>query len=182
MKKHLALSIILALSTSAFAAERVNLADKSGHTLSIGFSKLTGDLADISDDYAFSFGYDYTTSNGVIFGGFYTPELLSVAGTIIGLPESRLELDASVLGLYSGYQFDNNVRLTAGLSFTRAEENITLGNVLGNISSTADETKTGFMLGIDYLWQHILIGSRVTTHDVAGLDGTTISINAGYKF
>ena len=175
MKKTIALSIALALSTSAFASETTQT-DKSGHTIYVGISKLSGDISDISDDSAFSFGYDYTTKKGVIIGGYYMPELLSASASYMG---AGAALDSSVLGLYSGYQFDNNVRLTAGLSFTYTEAAIAT-NVL---SASDDEIKTGIMVGVDYLFkENFLIGTRLSTHDIGGLDGTTIGINAGYKF
>ncbi len=175
MKKTIALSIALALSTSAFASETTQT-DKSGHTIHVGISKLSGDISDISDDSAFSFGYDYTTKKGVIIGGYYMPELLSASASYMGVGAA---LDSSVLGIYSGYQFDNNVRLTAGLSFTYTEAAIAT-NVL---SASDDETNAGIMVGVDYLFkENFLIGTRLSTHDVGGLDGTTIGINAGYKF
>jgi hypothetical protein len=176
MKKILALSITLALSTSAFASENISQSDKSGHTISIGFSKLSGDISEISDDTALSFGYDYTTKKGVIIGGYYMPELLSASASYMGIGAT---LESSVLGIYSGYQFDNNIRLTAGLSFTYTEAAIATG-----FSSASDnETSAGLMVGVDYLFkENFLIGSRLSTHDISGVDGTTIGINAGYKF
>ncbi len=176
MKKTLALSIALALSTSVFASDNITQSDKSGHVVSIGFSKISGDMSDISDDIAFSFGYDYTTKAGVIIGGYYMPELFSKSASYMGI---RAELESTVLGIYSGYQFDNNIRLTAGLSFTSSEAKLATSYA----SVSDDETNTGLMVGIDYLFtENFLIGSRLATHDVGGFDGTTIGINAGYKF
>lgn len=177
MKKTIALSITLALltSTSAFASEMTH-ADKSGHTIHLGISKLSGDISDISDDSALSFGYDYTTKTGVIIGGYYMPELLSASASYMGVGAA---IESSVLGIYSGYQFDNNIRLTAGLSFTYTEAAI--ATHFGSASD--DETKIGIMVGIDYLFkENFLLGTRLSTHDVGGIDGTTIGINVGYKF
>ncbi|GHW31970.1 hypothetical protein VCSRO161_3638 [Vibrio cholerae] len=175
MKKTIALSIALALSTSAFASEMTH-ADKSGHTIHIGISKLSGDLSDISDDSVFSLGYDYTTKTGAIIGGYYMPELLSVSASYMGV---GVALESSVLGIYSGYQFDNNIRLTAGLSFTYSEAAIATAYE----SAYDDETNVGIMVGVDYLFnEKFLLGTRLSTHDVGGVDGTTIGLNAGYKF
>ncbi|GIC17798.1 hypothetical protein VCSRO145_3650 [Vibrio cholerae] len=39
------------------------------------------------------------------------------------------------------------------------------------------------MVGVDYLFnEKFLLGTRLSTHDVGGVDGTTIGLNAGYKF
>ncbi|GHY43111.1 hypothetical protein VCSRO118_3684 [Vibrio cholerae] len=88
-------------------------------------------------------------------------------------------LESSVLGIYSGYQFDNNIRLTAGLSFTYSEAAIATAYE----SAYDDETNVGIMVGVDYLFnEKFLLGTRLSTHDVGGVDGTTIGLNAGYKF
>ncbi|MGL5290521.1 MAG: outer membrane beta-barrel protein [Vibrionaceae bacterium] len=197
MKKVLALALPLFISTQALAYEDVTPRDKSGHTFHVGVSKLTGDLSDAiagyydhgevlfdkHDDAIFNFGYDYTTKFGVIFGGYYMPQLMSVSFADL------LWIESQVLGFYSGYQFDNNIRLTAGLSFTYTEAD------LPSLSSDS-ETNVGFMVGLEYLAANkFLIGARVTTHEVAtihydnmanaaygNVTGTTIGINIGYKF
>lgn len=172
----LSIGLALALSTSAFASENINQSDKTGHTISIGLSKLSGDISDISDDSVFSFGYDYTTKTGVIIGGYYMPELLSASASYIGMSAA---LESSVIGIYSGYQFDNNIRMTVGLSFTYTSATIATSYA----SASDDDINAGLMIGIDYLLkENFLIGSRLSTHDVGGVDGTTIGINAGYKF
>ncbi|NLS14146.1 porin family protein [Vibrio sp. SM6] len=175
MKKTLALSVLLALSTSAIASESTTQ-DKSGHTLSIGMSKVSGDISNISDDTVFSVSYDYTTNQGVIIGGYFMPELVSSSMSYMDV---NLSLDTSVLGMYLGYQFDNNIRLTSGLSFTTVEAKLS-----DNYASVSDEeTNTGFMFGIDYLFsEKVLIGTRFVTHDVAGVEGSSMGISAGYKF
>lgn len=174
--KVLPLFSILLLSSSVLAMDETEKTDKSGHTIHVGFSKLSGDLSDVADDSSFSFGYDYTTKNGVIFGGYYVPELLSVSASYAGIGAA---VESSVLGAYSGYQFDNDFRLTAGLSFTHSEAAIATYYT----SASDDETNIGLMLGGDYLInKKILIGGRLSTHDVGGVDGVSFGLNAGYKF
>ncbi|MGL5334606.1 MAG: outer membrane beta-barrel protein [Enterovibrio sp.] len=172
MKKVLALALPLVMSTLTFANEGVIPQGKRGHTVHVGLSVQQGELSDISGDTVFSFGYDYTTSSGLIFGGFYMPELLSESYAYKWYP---LSLTSSVFGTYAGYQFDNNLRLTGGLSFTYTELDF-------NRETTA-ETNVGFTIGLDYLvTEKFLIGSRLNTHDVDSFTGTTIGINVGYKF
>ncbi|MGL4734221.1 MAG: outer membrane beta-barrel protein [Enterovibrio sp.] len=175
MKKILALAIALGMSTSVLASgEEIIQRDKSGHTFHVGVSKLQGDAADAvsilfgSDDAVFSLGYDYTTKVGVIFGGYYMPSLLSKYSSLL-----ILGIDAQALGFYSGYQFDNNLRLTGGLSFTNYD--------VGGFVSYSD-TSLGVTVGLDYLVaEKFLIGARASTHDIDGFDGTTVGINLGYK-
>ncbi|MGL5336665.1 MAG: outer membrane beta-barrel protein [Enterovibrio sp.] len=194
IKKVLVLTLPLILSGQALA-NKYDMQDtksKAGHTFHVGVSKLTGDLSDAiadskvlfdkHDDAIFSLGYDYTTKAGVIFGGYYMPELLSVVASLpVTAPvvgNAPVEIKSQVLGFYSGYQFDNNLRLTGGLSFTYTE-----GDRHFTEYTTSDsETNLGFMLGLDYLIaDNFLVGARVTSHKVGENSGITTGINLGYK-
>lgn len=169
-------SILLFLSSSVVAMDNMNQYDKSGHTIYVGISKMSGDLSRIGDDTAFSFGYDYTTKNGIIIGGYYTPKLLSASSSYSGISST---LDSKVLGVYSGYQFNNNFRFTTGFSFTDTKATI----ATSSLSASDSENNVGFMLGADYLFNNqLIVGARISTHDVGSVNGTTIGINVGYKF
>lgn len=171
----LLLTSLFLFSTAAVAMDSVVQRDKSGHTVHVGISTMRGDLSNVAENSLFSFGYDYTTKDGAIFGGYYLPELLSKSTYVFGLGAS---IESNVLGLYSGYQFDNNFRLTGGLSFTYSQA-IFSSNYASVIS---DETNISFLVGADYLFEQFLVGARISSHDVAGIDGTTFGINIGYKF
>ncbi|MGL5290403.1 MAG: outer membrane beta-barrel protein [Vibrionaceae bacterium] len=189
MKKVLALALPLVISAPLFANEGVMPKDKSGHTAHVSISILKGDLSDkwatqdqvTRDEYSdvrFSVGYDYTTKDGVIIGGYYMPMLISKSAT--NRFDTQSSMTADVLGFYSGYQFDNNIRVTGGLSFTHAE-----GYVIAEENNVilGSQTNMGFMIGLDYLVEeNFLIGSRLSSHDIYDLQGTAIGFHIGYKF
>ncbi|MGL4827228.1 MAG: hypothetical protein ACRC24_07140 [Vibrionaceae bacterium] len=194
MKKILALAIALGMSTSVLASEEeIIQKDKSGHAFYVGVSRLQGDLADavsagagsdISKDAVYSFGYDYTTSSGIIWGGYYTPKLLSESSNNSdALASYGDSLKAQVLGFYSGYQFDNNIRLTAGVSFNNFKYEGYRYDAVGNYEESERKTNIGITLGLDYLVvEKFLIGARLNTHEYRHLEATTIGFNVGYKF
>ncbi|MGL5335777.1 MAG: hypothetical protein ACRC9R_06480 [Enterovibrio sp.] len=207
MKKVLALALPLILSAQVLANEGVMTKDKSGHTVHIGISKLSGDISSAladssgnlifneSDNTIYSFGYDYTTKSGVIFGGYYIPELRSESrAEAYSAPVTAVlwgaSLESKVLGLYSGYQFDNNLRFTAGLSATRSETSgykYMTAFPLSSYQHKQQKTKIGFMLGLDYLVaEKFLVGARISTHEIEfdgiNSDGAIIGVNLGYKF
>lgn len=171
----LLLPSLLLFSTAAVAMDSVVQSDKSGHTVHVGISTMRGDLSNVAENGLFSFGYDYTTKDGVIFGGYYMPELLSKSASIFGMGAT---IESTVLGLYSGYQFDNNFRFTGGLNFTYSQA------IFSSRYATVftDETNMSFLVGADYLFKQFLVGARISSHDVSGIDGTTFGINIGYKF
>ncbi|ROV59086.1 hypothetical protein EGH82_15265 [Vibrio ponticus] len=149
--------------------------DKSGHTIQVGFAELFGDLSEGNEGILFSLGYDYTNRNGIILGGYYKPELISGSGSYAGV---GISLESDVLGFYSGYQINDNFRLTGGFSLTFAE--IVMSTAYGFVSDS--ETNVGLNLGFDFLVNNLVVGSRLDTHDIYGVEGTTVTFNLGFKF
>ncbi|MGL5251437.1 MAG: outer membrane beta-barrel protein [Enterovibrio sp.] len=195
MKKILALAVALGMSASALASEEeIMQRDKSGHTFHVGVSRLQGDLADaakeafgsdVSKDALFSVGYDYTTKRGIILGAYYMPRMLSESMDVTNGSLSMGDtIKSQVIGLYTGYQFDNNIRLTGGAAFTYTKEDYyEIDSVLGGYEETTKETVVGLMLGLDYLIaEKLLIGARVSAHEYDNLSATLVGINLGYKF
>lgn len=169
------------LSTSAIAMDlseqpsEMMVNTKNKHNLYIGTSKISGHISNLSDNSAFSFGYDYTLDNNVIIGAYYMPELVSRSVSFAGV---RTEIESRDFGIYSGYHFDNNFRLTAGLNFTNSKSSINSRT----LAISDDNSEVGFNFGIDYQINHFLIGGRFATHDVGGFDGNTITLNIGVSF
>lgn len=174
-KKLTLLCSALLFSTSALATQ---IKTHNPHTIYVGYGQLTGDLSQI-EKTNISFGYDYTNQNRVIFGAYYIPNLISESETafVPGFGELTLTLVSSTLGLYSGYQFDNHIRFTYGLSMTNSDATIS-----GSYYLNESESNIGINFGLDYAIDKFMLGGRLTTHDVGDVTGSTFAINAGFKF
>lgn len=171
----LVMSALFLTSGPALAMNLADPMDKSGHSVYVGAAKLTGDLSDHVSKTVLSLGYDYTFANGAIFGGYFVPQLLS--GTVT-VPSKFSSVKAKVFGAYTGYTFDNNLRLTGGMSFTYTE---TKRTALGYFVSEG-RTNVGGNIGLDYVYKGFLVGTRLDTHRVDDINGITIGLNLGYKF
>lgn len=178
MKKYIFATSALFLAFSVQASDYSTptyYGAKQGHHLYVGYSSIGGDLSDTADNMPFSVGYDYTTHNGIIVGAYYMPELYNDVKPAYNL---RYSVDSSVLGLYSGYQFDNNIRVTAGLNFTHSEVRV----MAPNAYAVDSDLNGGFVIGADYQIQNIVVGGRFATHKMADTSASTFTANIGFKF
>ena len=181
MNKFLIALSLLPLSISAEELSAPNY-DKSGFTLQIGASKLGGDMGFYGigpngETVGVSFGGSYTSEKGVILGGLYTPTVASDAASSSAIAVT-LEIDS--LSLFGGYQFDNNIRLTGGLTISEIE-----GYVASKYygSASASERNSGFNIGLGYEFNNGLsLEGRFATLDLVGISGSTMNIVGGYKF
>ncbi len=182
------LALLLLLSTSVFANDDSTMCcyySKEGSTVYVGVSAVTGNLSDISMNTVLNLGYDYTFSQGAILGIYYTPKLISHSAHLTDTSATgaaTIAMNSRVLGIYAGYEFDNYVRLTGGLTFTNTEISAMMINTSSTLSGSHNETNVGINAGIGYLYHNFLIESRLSTHDVGGVKGSTFNFNAGYKF
>lgn len=169
-KSALAIVSLLLLSSYAQAME------ENRNTVYLGASVIAGDLSNLSDKTAFTVGYDYTLPNRMLIGGYFTPKLLSESGSVSSFVSS---IDSSAVGIYGGYHFENNFRATAGVTFTKTE----LMTSIVNLPLTSDEeTNVGFNVGADYILNNIMLGGRISYHDIIGIKGTTVGFNLGFQF
>ena len=74
------------------------------------------------------------------------------------------------------YEFDNNLRFTAGLNVTNTEAAMAASGT----SATADDTNVGIYLGAGMFVENFFFCATLSTYTVADIDGTSIGLNAGY--
>lgn len=177
--------IIIALSflpfslfAGDFASSTVN---KTGFTAQGGVSILGGNMDGYGigpngDTTGISFGGAYTFNNGVIAGGLYTPEVAEDSARLGGTSAS---LTIQSLSLFGGYHFDNNIRVTGGLTVSEIEG--TISNHFYNQS--VSENNTGINLGVGYEFNNAWsIETRYASMKLAGISGNTVNLLLGYKF
>lgn len=171
-KKFLMLSAVLLFSTPVFSLEAT---DRSGHSVYVGFSQVSGGASDLVDGLVPSFGYDYTTGNSLIFGGYIIPELISVSSANSFV---SVAFESSVVGLYTGIHDENNFRITSGLNFISSAAVVATNAAF----ASGEETRVGFDFGVDYLKDNLLIGVRLSTYKISSFDGVILGVNIGYQF
>ncbi|GHA31070.1 hypothetical protein ACFFLZ_04160 [Photobacterium aphoticum] len=118
------LPVVLAALLSPMVAQAVEI-DRSGFSIAAGTTLLGGEMGGmVKDEYSGStfsatFAFQYTTDSGVLFGGSYSPSAINASQAHFALAGDHIavsnqHLDASLITLYSGYQFDSGWRLMAG--------------------------------------------------------------------
>ncbi|MHA2718108.1 hypothetical protein ACXZ7B_25915 [Vibrio owensii] len=173
------IALVFITTSAAVSAENLKSDNyKDGFSVLGGYSVAGGDLADLpyAETGSFALGLDYTFREGFIVGTVFTPDYFSNEVGAYGVAISE---EIAAVDVYGGYEFDNGLRLTGGVSMGLYDGVANVGGITGAYS----ETMPGFNVGVGYNYKHLVADIRFAS--LAGdyvLSGTNTTLMVGYQF
>lgn len=155
--------------------------DISGFTLQGGLSNLGGDLGNYGigsngKTIGFSLGGSYTFQTGFIVGALYTPQLAIDSFAMSGISSS---VTMNSLNFFAGYQLDNKIRLTGGITRSEMEVAVSSNDINGVKKTSSSDINLGIGYEFNSGWS---FETRFSSLEFIGIKGNAFNFLAGYKF
>ena len=144
--------------------------------------------------YAFNNSGGFTGNSAVLDGSFIIDSGL-VLGVYLNTNPSdhysktanNVKTEIESFGVYSGYQFDNGIRLTFGLDTINYTQDYKVRNKNTSVRYKNKKTSVGYNVGVGYLFDNGVTVSYSYTQSeldsiVSPFDVTSHTILFGYKF